>query len=132
MTKLKYKKIHSLEQYNEYCDIHEELMLSENEEASEEIELLELLIEDYDSRVMKDNYSKLNPVELLKSLLENAGLSQAQFAKEIGVSRQLINDIIGYRRNISKDIVIKMSSYFSMTQEAFSRSYNISSTSHQK
>lgn len=124
MRNLKYKKIKSLEQYNKYCDTHAELMISE--EAMDEIELLELLIEDYDRRMMADTIEELNPVELLKSLLENAAWSQSKFAEEIGVSRQLINDILAYRRNISKELVVKFASFFSMSQEAFSRKYELS------
>ncbi len=124
MKNLKYKKIKSLGQYNEYCDTHAELMITE--EATDEIELLELLIEDYDRRMMAGKLEELNPVELLKSLLENAEWSQSKFAEEIGVSRQLINDILAYRRNISKELVVKFADFFAMSQEAFSRNYELS------
>jgi len=124
MKNLKYKKIKNLEQYKKYCDTHAELMISE--EATDEIELLELLIEDYDRRIMADTIEELNPVELLRSLLENAEWSQSKFAEKIGVSRQLINDILAYRRNISKELVVKFADFFAMSQEAFSRKYELS------
>ncbi len=123
MKNLKYKKIKNLEQYNKYCDRHAELMIKE--EAIDEIELLELLIEDYDRRITADSLKELNPVELLRSLLENAEWSQSKFAEEIGVSRQLINDILAYRRNISKELVVKFADFFAMSQEAFSRNYEL-------
>jgi len=123
MKNLRYKIIKNLEQYNEYCDIHAELMTTE--EAMDEIELLELLIEDYDRRIMADKLEELNAVELLRSLLINAEWSQSKFAEQIGVSRQLINDILAYRRNISKELVVKFADFFSMSQEAFSRSYEL-------
>ncbi len=122
---IKYKVIKNLEQYNEYCNIHESLMQREDSVSLDEIELLELLIDDYDSRVLKEKSDKLNPVELLKSLLEDSGISQSDLAKSINVSKQLINDILGYRRNISKEIVVKLAKHFAMTQEAFSRKYSL-------
>jgi len=122
---IKYKIIKNLMQYNEYCNIHESLTLKDDNRFSDEIELLELLIEDYDKRIMNEKSSNLNPVELLKSLLKDSGISQSEFSKDINVSKQLISDILGYRRNISKEIVIKLSKHFSMSQEAFSRKYNL-------
>ncbi len=120
---MKYKKIASIEQYNEYCNIHEQLMLKE--ELRDEIELLELLIEDYDRRMMADKYEELNPVELLRSLLRDAEWSQSKFAEQVGISRQLVNDILAYRRNISKELVVKFADFFAMSQEAFSRNYDL-------
>jgi len=122
---MKYNKIKSLNQYNEYCDIHEKLMIEDEEKHFEEIELLEVLIEDYDRRLIKSKFEDLNPVELLKSILKESGLSQNKLAKEIGVSRQLISDILHYRRNISKEVNIKLSKHFSMSQEAFGRKYEL-------
>jgi len=57
--------------------------------------------------------------------LENAEWSQSKFAEKIGVSRQLISDILAYRRNISKELVVKFADFFSMPQEAFSRKYEL-------
>lgn len=130
---MKYKKIKSIEQYNAYCKQHELFILQEDEVTYEdEIELLEILIEEYDNRVLKGSYEALNPVELLRTLLENANLSQTDLAKEIHVSRQLISDILAYRRNISKELVIKFANFFSMSQEAFSRAYTLKQTKNQE
>ena len=126
-NKMKYKIIKSLSQYTEYCNRHEELILKDEEGYSDEIELLELLIEDYDQRVMKEKSASLNPVELLRTLLIDSNITQSELSKSINVSRQLISDVIGYRRNISKDMMIKLSKYFAMDQEAFSREYDLKS-----
>lgn len=123
--KMKYTIIKSLSQYNKYCDKHESLILKEDEKHNDEIELLELLIEDYDQRLMKEKSEILNPVELLRSLLKDSNITQSELSKSINVSRQLISDVLGYRRNISKDMMIKLSKFFSMSQEAFSREYSL-------
>lgn len=122
---MKYKKIKTLDQYNDYCKIHEKLIVSENAKYEDEIELLEILIDDYDNRVLEGKIEVLNPVELLKSLLRDSELSQNDLAKNIGISRQLVSDILNYRRNISKEVTIKLSGFFSMSQEAFSRKYEL-------
>jgi HTH-type transcriptional regulator / antitoxin HigA len=122
---MKYKKINSLSQYNEYCNIHERLSQTDLKKDQDEIELLEVLIQDYDNRNSQSLYKELNPVELLKSLLENGNLSQADFSKQINISRQLVSDILNYRRNISKELVLKLADFFAMKQEAFSRPYSL-------
>lgn len=125
MNELKYTKVKDLSQYTNYCNRHEELILKEEDKYEDEIELLELLIEDYDNRITEQKFEKSNPVELLRSLLENNEMSQTEFSKEIKISKQLLSDILGYRRNISKDLVLKFSEYFLMSQEAFSRRYDL-------
>lgn len=124
---IKYKVIKNLGQYNEYCNKHESLMYKDDKKNAEEIELLELLIEDYDRRIMQEKNEGLNPVELLKSLLRDSNISQNELSKAIEVSKQLISDVLGYRRNISKEMMIKLSKFFSMSQEAFSRQYSLKS-----
>jgi HTH-type transcriptional regulator/antitoxin HigA len=71
---VKYTIIKSLEQYNKYCKKHESLNLKDDEKYSDELELLELLIEDFDQRVMREKNKKLNPVELLRSLLKDSSI----------------------------------------------------------
>ncbi len=122
---MKYKKIKDLIQYNQYCKRHEQLLQTDFKKDQDEIELLEILIEEYDVRTRKSIYQDLNPVELLRTLLQNANLSQVEFSRQLGVSRQLINDILKYRRNISKELVAKLTAFFSMSQEAFSRAYDL-------
>ena len=114
-----------MEQYNEYCDLHEKLMIIDDENSTDEIELLELLIEDFDNKLVNNRIGELNPVELLKTLLRDANLSQVNFAKSIGISKQLLSDILNYRRNISKELVLKLAAYFAMSQTAFSRKYDL-------
>lgn len=114
-----------MEQYNEYSNLHEKLMIADDENSIDEIELLELLIEDFDKKLVNSRVGELNPVDLLKTLLRDANLSQVEFAKSIGISKQLLSDILNYRRNISKELVLKLSEYFAMSQTAFSRKYDL-------
>lgn len=121
---MKYKKIASLEQYNKYCNLHEKYGLTDKVKYKDELELLEILIEEYDNR--KSNYTKkLNPVELLDSIMQEENISKAELARDLGTTRQLISDILRYRRNISKNMVTKLSERFAMRPEAFSRPYKL-------
>jgi len=97
---MKYTKIKSMEQYNQYCDQHEKLTFK-----------------DY---------------EILQYLIEENGLSKSQLAKQLDVSRQLITDILNYRRNISKAMVNKLADRFSLNSSAFSRPYQLKSVTKKK
>lgn len=121
----KYLVIKNLEQYNKYCDEHERLTLKEDAKHTDDLELLELLIESYDQQLMKAKSSNLNPVELLRILLKDGAISQKELANSIHVSEQLVSDILNYKRNISQEMARKLSSYFSMSSEAFSRAYDL-------
>lgn len=121
---MKYIKIPNLSVYTEYCNKYEELITENYKKNKDEIELLGILIDEYDNRQTHFK-KKMNPVELLNSILEEEQISKSKLAKELGTSRQLISDIIRYRRNISKDMVTKLSTYFKLRPEAFSRPYNL-------
>lgn len=121
---MKYKKIPNLTEYTEYCNKYEVLITEDYEKNKDEIDLLGILIDEYDNRQAQFK-KKMNPVELLISILDEEQISKSKLAKELGTSRQLISDIIRYRRNISKDMVNKLSTYFKLRPEAFSRPYNL-------
>ena len=121
---MKYKKISSLTEYNDYCNRHELLVADSFDKNIDEIELLEILIDEYDNRETPFK-REMNPVELLGSILEEEQISKSELARELGTSRQLMSDILRYRRNISKEMVMKLSTYFKMRPEAFSRPYQL-------
>ncbi len=85
---MKFKRVRSLEQYNEYCNLYEDLIMKSKTKDSEEIDLLELLIEDYDNRVIEAIGIKeaMTPVELLQYLLEKNNLAKADFTLELHMS----------------------------------------------
>jgi|GEM_PF-1480956 len=122
---MKYSKIKTVEQYQQYLDTVETLRSSKKEKNQEEIELLDILLDEYQNRQTGAFYSALNPVELLRLLLHNDGISQNQLAEELEISKQLLSDILNYRRNISKMLVLKLSAFFSVPQELFSKKYNL-------
>jgi HTH-type transcriptional regulator/antitoxin HigA len=120
-----------MEQYNQYCDQHEKLTFKDYEKNVEEIELIQILIDDYESRTTNQPEG-MNPVEILQYLIEENGLSKSQLAKQLDVSRQLITDILNYRRNISKAMVNKLADRFCLNSSAFSRPYQLKSVTKKK
>ena len=122
---MKYKKIKSLEQYTQYCDEIEKLLFNDPEKHEDHIELLEVLICDYDNRTIElvGHKEDMSPVELLQCLIEEREISKAELARQLNVSKQLVTEIFNYKRNISKNMVMKLAERFKMMPVAFSRAY---------
>lgn len=124
---MKYKRIKTLKQYTAYCNEYEELVLKGLKKDQEIIDLLELLIEDFDNGTINEIGvdQDMEPVELLAYLMSENRLTKSGLARELGVSRQLITEILNYKRNISKRMVMKFADYFKMMPIAFSREYEL-------
>ena len=123
MEKLKYTIIKSTEQYNKYCQILEDLVIQGNSEVQDEIELLTLLIEKWDHE--KNTLTDLNPVELLKSLMEVNNLKPKDLVEVLGLSKGTISKILNYHKGLSKSTIRTLSDYFKVSQEAFNRPYKL-------
>ena len=121
---MKYKKIKSIEQYNQYCNQHEKLTIKDYNKNVEEIELIQILIDEYENRVI-EKPKGMNPVEMVQYLIDENSLTKSQLAKQLKVSRQLITDILNYRRNISKTMVNKLAQRFCLNPSAFSKPYKL-------
>ena len=124
---MKYKRIKNLRQYAKYTNEYEQLISKDLKKDQDVIDLLELLIEDFDNKTIEIIGLKedMNPVELLKYLLNEHELTKSELARKLNVSRQLITEIVNYKRNISKKMVMKLSQYFNMMPRAFSYEYEL-------
>lgn len=122
-SSLKYTIIKSEKQYDEYCDILEELVFKEDESYNDEIELVTLLIEKWDD----ENYStsEIDPVQLLKSIMKDNGLKAKDLCKILSLSKGTVSKILNYQTGISKEAVRKLSKHFKLKQEAFNRPYQL-------
>lgn len=125
MSELKYTIIKSGQQYNKYCKVLEELLgRSDNKQSSrDEIELLTLIIEKWDSEHSSINL--VDPVQLLHSLMHESNLKAKDMVGILGVSKGLVSDILNYKKGLSKDIIRILSEYFKVSQEAFNRPYKL-------
>jgi len=123
METLKYKVIKDTEQYKEYCDILEELILNENNATRDELELLTLLIEKWDNE--HNTFKDSDPIELLKALMNEHDLKAKDLAGILNLSKGTISKILNYHKGLSKDTIRKLSDYFKLSQEAFNRPYKL-------
>lgn len=120
---LKYKIIKSERQYDRYCKILEELVFKSNKKDEDEIELLTLLIEKFD----EENYPtpQLDPIELLKSLLDDHKLKAKDLVNILNLSKGTVSKILNYQTGLSKETIRKLSVKFKLNQEAFNRPYKL-------
>ncbi|TFH21140.1 MAG: ArsR family transcriptional regulator, partial [Bacteroidia bacterium] len=89
MKTLKYTVIKTREQYFDYCRILEDLVFQENDELDDEIDLLDLLIEKWDRD--HSTLGELDPVELLKSLMEDHNLKAKDLAEILGLTKGTVS-----------------------------------------
>lgn len=124
MEELKYTLIKSEEQYEQYCDILEKLVFSENTKAKEdEIELLTLLIEDWDRKHPLG--PELDPVELIKAFMGDHGLSQTELTEIAGLGKSYISEILNYKKRMSKKVIRNIANHFKIQQSALNKPYRL-------
>jgi len=125
MQTLKYKVIHTIKVYHEYCSILEKLLNIENttQEIQDEIELLTLLIQKWDSE--QNTFYDVDPIELLKSLMKSHSLKSKDLVALTGMSKGYISDILNYKKGLSKTAVRIFATHFKVSQEAFNRPYDL-------
>ena len=123
MEKLKYTVIKSQKQYDKYCNILEELISADDNKLSDEIDLLTILIEKWDNE--HDSFDETDPVELLKSLMDNNNLKAKDLCEIVGLSKGTISKILNYQKGLSKETIRKLSDHFNISQEAFNRPYKL-------
>lgn len=89
----------------------------------DEIELLTLLIENYDQR--HTGFNDANPIELLKSLMKEHKMKAVDLSRLLDVSEGLVSDMLHYKKGLSKETIRILSERFKLSQEAFNRPYKL-------
>ncbi len=125
MEVLLYKVIKTKKQYNEYCNKLEELLEhdSKDKQVAEVVELLTFLIEKWDNE--HNSFADLDPVSLLRHLMEENDLKAKDLVDILGVGKSLVSDILHYKKGLSKDIIRLLAAHFKVSQEAFNRPYKL-------
>lgn len=118
-TIVKYKVIKTRKQYNTYCSLLEELAFAKKKtrDIEDEIDLLTLLIEDYDKKNSLD--FQMSPVTLLQSFMQDHSLKGTHLAAILLVSPGYISDILNNKKPISKELAIQLGKYFKVEPAAF-------------
>src|SRR5476651_1030872 len=123
-TAIKNSIIKNKNQYDQYCDQLETLLLMENSEAlQDEIDLLTLLIEKYDDE--HNTFKETDPISLLRSFMQDQHLKPQDMTGILGISKGYVSDILNYKKGLSKEVIRKLAGHFKVRQEAFNRSYKL-------
>lgn len=123
METLKYTIIKTEKQYKGYCNILEELLFQANDDLINEIELLTLLIEKWDTE--HNTFDDLNPIEIIKALMEENNLKQKDLVGILSLSKATVSKILNCQKGLSKETIRKLSNYFKVSQETFNRPYKL-------
>jgi HTH-type transcriptional regulator/antitoxin HigA len=119
-TTLVYKRIKTEDQYNDYVNRMEELdgliVENHNMELEEEIDLLQLLVEDYEEKYIVTKVS--SPSEMLKLLLKEHKLTANDLAKEFEISKSVISEVLSNKRAISKSFAKQIANKFKVRLES--------------
>ena len=84
---------------------------------SEMLELLSLLVEQYESR--EHPTPQVSAADMLEHLIESRGITNATLAAETSVPRSIVTDILAGRRRISLGNVRKFANYFRVDPSVF-------------
>jgi HTH-type transcriptional regulator/antitoxin HigA len=115
------KVIKSKEQYREYTNRLIRLWKNPTDKNETERELLEVLIDDWERNNLKSK--DIDPVELIKFLMENHSLERKDMMKILGINKGTLSKILSYKKGLSKEIIRSLSEHFKVAQEAFNREY---------
>ena len=121
---MEYTVIKTKKQYVEYCNKVMELARKKStRKIEDEIELLQVLIDKWDDEHYKSDRKKMDPIQLLKYVMENKKMTQTDLIPILGINKSAISQILSYKRGLSKEVIRKLSEHFKLNQEAFNRSY---------
>jgi len=124
METLKYKVIKSKVQYSQYCKELESLLeKANNKVVQDEIDLLTLLIEKWDSE--HNTFEEIDPIRLLISLMTGHNMKPKDLVDLLNISKGYVSEILHYKKGLSKEVIRKLSDYFKVSQEAFNRPYKL-------
>lgn len=73
-----------------------------------------------DSSMIANNltpYKPTHPGELLREELEERNLSQAKFARQIGISASLLNEVINGKRAVNTELALLLEAALSISAE---------------
>lgn len=119
-----YRIIKSKKQYQEYCTIVMDLASKKpTKEIEGEMELIELLLDKWEKENLKSK--DMDPIELLKSLMENHNMDRNQLLDILNISKPALSQILNYKKGLSKNVIRILSEHFRVSQEAFNRPYRI-------
>jgi len=92
-----------------------------SKDQRDELELLNLLIRDYQDRIWKSE----NPdvIFILKELMRDQGYKASDLAKKIGVGKSFISEVLNKKKSISLSLAGKLAAVFAVKRDLFLEQY---------
>lgn len=112
---MKYRVIKSKEQYDQYCAILYQLLITSS--SADEIELITLLIESWDRE--HDTVGRVDNVTLLRFMMQEHGLRQTDLADIVAVGPRLVSEILNSKRTMPSGMARKLAEHFKLREEVF-------------
>jgi len=81
------------------------------------LELQAKLVNDYEETIYPT--PNVTPVDMLRHLLEAKGISQADCARNVGIARSTISEVLNGKRAISVENAFRLASYFHVEPSLF-------------
>jgi len=120
---MEYKIIKSASQYEAYSNKLHELVINPMTRDSDEVELLTLLVEKWDSENIRIPVA--NPVEIIKALMKEHKLNATELAKILNLSKGTISKMLNYNKGLSKETIRILAAHFKLSQEIFNQPYKL-------
>ncbi len=120
---MKYKIIKSVSQYEAYCNELHEWVKNPLTRDSDEVELLTLLVEKWDSENIKIPVA--NPIETIKALMTEHQLNATDLGNILNLSKGTISKMLNYNKGLSKETIRILATHFKLSQEIFNQPYKL-------
>lgn len=120
---MEYKIIKSVSQYKAYCNKLHEMVKNPMTRDSDEVELLTLLVEKWDSENI--NIPVANPIETIKALMKEHKLNATDLGKILNLSKGTISKMLNYNKGLSKETIRILATHFKLNQEIFNQPYKL-------
>ena len=127
MAVQEFNTIKTKEQYQQYAGLLKGLIFApgKTKEMNDDIDVLTALIEEWDAS--HNTFVELDPVAILKSLMEERKMTAAQLGNILKLQEELVSDLLNYRSRFSRQSIVTLSEYFKLDQTAFDRDYKLNS-----
>ena len=122
--KTDYKNITTQEQFREYRSKLKDLLDNgDMVEDYDEIQRLTFFMDTWKQE--QGSFEGLNPIEYLRSSMLMHNLKAKHMVEILGISKELMSDILNYKRGLSTANIKILATRFGVSEEAFSRPYKL-------
>jgi HTH-type transcriptional regulator / antitoxin HigA len=120
---VQYKIIKSESQYEVYCNKLHEVVINPMTRNSDEVELLTLLVEKWDSENIIIPVA--NPIETINALMKEHKLNATDLGKILNLSKGTISKMLNYNKGLTKETIRILATHFKLSQEIFNQPYKL-------